>query len=119
MAAGRELLQGKHLVISCTLNDVSSEIQSYSLIDCGATGIAFIDEDFASRLSFPLYQLKQPREIEVMDGRPIASGSVTYLTKLLVVINGHKEMLPFFVTKVGHYPLVFGIPWLRLHNVSI
>jgi hypothetical protein len=24
-----------------------------------------------------------------------------------------------FVTKLGHYPLVLGIPWLKLHDVAI
>ena len=24
-----------------------------------------------------------------------------------------------FVTKLGHYPLVLGIPWLRHHDVAI
>jgi hypothetical protein len=24
-----------------------------------------------------------------------------------------------FVTKLGHYPIVLGIPWLKEHNVAI
>jgi transposase InsO family protein len=34
-------------------------------------------------------------------------------------IGGHHETLPAFVTKLGHYPLILGIPWMRHHGVSI
>ena len=36
-----------------------------------------------------------------------------------MAIGGHQEVLPAFVTKLGHYSLVLGIPWLRHHDVSI
>ena len=31
----------------------------------------------------------------------------------------HTEILPLFVTKLGHYPVVLGIPWLRRNDVTI
>jgi len=34
-------------------------------------------------------------------------------------IQEHKEQLPMFITKLGHYPIVLGIPWLRLHNIAV
>jgi hypothetical protein len=34
-------------------------------------------------------------------------------------IQEHKEQLPMFITKLGHYPIVLGIPWLQLHDVAI
>ena len=34
-------------------------------------------------------------------------------------INGYQEHLTAFVTKLGHYPLVLGIQWLRHHNPCI
>ncbi|KAI0992503.1 hypothetical protein K3495_g15682, partial [Podosphaera aphanis] len=35
---------------------------------------------------------------------------------LSLVINSHSEIATFFVTKLGSYPLVLGIPWLQLHD---
>jgi len=35
------------------------------------------------------------------------------------MIQDHKEQLPIFITKLGHYPIVLGIPWLRLHDVAV
>jgi hypothetical protein len=34
-------------------------------------------------------------------------------------IQDHKERIPMFITKLGHYPIVLGIPWLRLHEVAV
>jgi hypothetical protein len=34
-------------------------------------------------------------------------------------IQGHREKLPMFVTKLGRYPILLGIPWLKQHDVVI
>jgi hypothetical protein len=34
-------------------------------------------------------------------------------------IQEHQEQLPIFIPKLGHYPIAFGIPWLRLHDVAV
>jgi len=34
-------------------------------------------------------------------------------------IQEHKEQFPMFITKLGHYPIVLGIPWIRLHDVAV
>ena len=41
------------------------------------------------------------------------------MTKLGMSIAGHKEKIPLFVTKLGHYSIVLGLPWLRRHHVNI
>jgi transposase InsO family protein len=112
-------LDGKHLVITCTIIVNENSIRTYALIDCGATGIAFMDESFARRHQVPLEKLSQPRVLEVIDGRPIESGAITHLAWVIMEIERHREKIPMFVTKLGHYPLVLGIPWLRLHDVRI
>ena len=58
-------------------------------VDCRATGFAFIDEEFAHDHNFPLFKLKKPHYLEVIDGRPIESGLITYKTKLKITIAGH------------------------------
>ena len=107
-----ELLDGNHIVISTQIKDDSSNtnITTHALVDCGATGYAFVDEEFASDQNFPLFKIKKPCCLEVIDGRPIESGLITYMTKLNMTIAGHKEIIPLFVTKLGHYPIVLGLP---------
>jgi transposase InsO family protein len=110
-----KLLEGGHLVIQCSLNEISS----HALVDCGATGFSFIDENFARQHGWDLIPLHEPRVLEVIDGRRISSGTITHVVKLPFSIGDHSEVLIAFVTNLGHYPLVLGIPWLRHHDVSI
>ena len=82
-------------------------------------GIAVMDQDFARQHEVPLQELKERRQVEVIDGRTIESGDITHLAKVEMGIHDHKEQIPMFVTKLGHYPIVLGIPWLRLHDVAV
>src|SRR5690606_29776455 len=91
-------LDGRHLVISCILVDGNEKIAAHALIDSGATGFAFVDENFVRHHNLPLTRLETPREIEVIDGRPIECGSVTHIAQLRCNISTHSEILPMFVT---------------------
>ena len=112
-------MEGKHLVITCSLTVNNQEIPTHALIDCGATGIAFMDQDFARHHQIPLQELKEKKQVEVIDGRPIESGDITHIAKVGMKIQEHREQLPMFITKLGHYPIVLGIPWLRRHDVAV
>ena len=114
-----ELLDENHIVISTQIQDESSLISTHALVDCGATGFAFIDEEFACDPNFLLFKLKKPCCLEVIDGRPIESGLNTHMTKLKMTIAGHQEKIPLFLTKLGHYSIVLGLPWLRHNNINI
>jgi len=112
-------MEGKHLVILCNVSFGDKTIVSHALINCGATGVAFIDEDFARHHQLPLAPLKYPRALEVIDGRPISSRDITNTANATLSIHEHREQIPMFVTKLSHYPIVLGIPWMELHNVTI
>ena len=77
-----EHLEGEHLVVACQLSRNSSNaIPCFTLLDDGATGFAFMDEAFAHRHQFPLIPLKKPRDLEVIDGRPVVSGQITHIVR--------------------------------------
>jgi len=78
-----------------------------------------MDQDFARHHQIPLQELKEKKQIEVIDGRPIESGDITHVAKVGMKIQEHEEQLPMFITKLGHYAVVCGIPWLRLHDVAV
>jgi len=78
-----------------------------------------MDQDFACHHHIPLQELKERQQVKVIDGRPIQSGDITHIAKVGMVIQDHKDQLPMFVMKLGHYPIVLGIPWLRLHDVAV
>jgi len=75
-------MEGKHLVITCTLTLNNQEIPRHALIDCGAAGIAFMDQHFAGHHRIPLQEIKEKRQVEVIDGRPIESGDITHIDKV-------------------------------------
>ena len=62
-------MDGEHLIVTCTLSNCEKKIRTHALIDTGATGFSFIDENFASHHHLPLLPLKNPRKLEVIDGR--------------------------------------------------
>jgi putative heme iron utilization protein len=48
--------------------------------------------------------------LEVINGQKISLGDITCLTKADLSIYEYHEKLPMFVTKLGYYPIVPGIP---------
>ncbi|TKA43441.1 hypothetical protein B0A49_13588, partial [Cryomyces minteri] len=113
-------IDGAHMVVSCTIAAPDRKaIKTYALVDSGASGYAFIDNSFAQYHSLPLVPLQQSYVLEVFDGRPASSGNITHTAPLSIAINDHVEHeTPFPVTKLSHYPLILGVPWLRRHAVT-
>ncbi|KAH0603992.1 uncharacterized protein H6S33_007023 [Morchella sextelata] len=113
-------MDGNQLVVTCSISqNKNSFIPTYALIDTGASGYAFIDESFARHNNLTMTPLKIPRHVDVIDGRPITSGKITHIVDVSLDIHGHREIAPCFVTKLGHYPIVMGIPWMRRHDITI
>ena len=107
-----ESLDGHHLIIMCTIEDSCHKLTSHSLVDCGASGIAFIDKDYAHHHNLPLHSLNEPQHLEVIDRRPIDSGDITHVLKVGHNINGHHEQLSAYVTKLcdrGHREVGGGV----------
>ena len=112
-------MEGEHLVVSCILSVNGQTIATHALNDSGATGISFIDKDFVRHFQLTLTPLQNPRSLEVIDGRLISSGDISHTTTITLSINKHQEQLPMFVTKLGLYPIVLGIPWMDRHDINI
>ena len=69
-----------------------------------------MDEAFARRHQFPLIHQKKPRDLEVIDGRPVVFGQIMHIVRAMLQIRNHVEEAFFFFNKLGHYSLVLGIP---------
>ena len=82
-------LDSHHLIIKCTIEHSSRCLDIYSLVDCGASGFAFIDKDYAQLNNLPLHSIKDPCRLLVIDSRPIDCGNTTHVAKVGVDINGH------------------------------
>ena len=117
-AAEESRLDGNRIVLKCCLRKHNSIIET-ALCDTGATGNASMDENFARQYNLPKYELRTPGPLDVIDGRPIASGDVTHMVEVFVKIGNHEEQLPAFLTIFKHYKLVRRIPWMGDHDVKL
>jgi len=118
MSVEESRLFGEYFVVPITKNFNGKTIVTSGLIDYGASGIAFIDQTFVGKYSLPTSKLKTPRILDVIDGRPVSSGAITDLACFSASVGDHTETLPLFITKLK-YPIALGIPWLRMHDVSV
>ena len=88
------------------------------MADCGAT-TSFIDSLFAHLHGLNFSLLQHPRDLTVADGRPVSSGTITHTVQISFTLGAHTETLELFVTTLGQYPVVLGLPWLRKHDPRI
>lgn len=112
-----------HLVLELELVVNGKLVRAYAMIDSGATS-NFVDLAFVKAHGLPLEEKKTPRELIVVDGRPISSGAVTHHTlplraSVLESYPLHSETLSLDVTSLGSYPIILGIPWLKKHEPTI
>jgi hypothetical protein len=112
-------METKHLVVKFWLKIEDKIIDTHTFINCRDNRIAFIDKDIVHHDQFKEQELNKLRELEVIDGRHIESGTITTMAKLNLGIRGRHKQLPAFITKLGNYPIVLGLPWLQLHDVTI
>ena len=75
-------MESKHLIVKYSLKIEDKLIDIPALIDCGTTGIAFIYKDFILHHQIKEKQLEKSHELEVINGRPIESGTITTIAKL-------------------------------------
>ena len=88
------------------------------MADCGATA-SFIDFLFAQLHGLEFSPLQHPRDLTVGDGRTVSSGAITHTVSIFFTLGTHVEALELFVTTLGQYPVVLGLPWLRKHDPHI
>jgi hypothetical protein len=53
----------------------------YACIDCGPPGIAFVDKHWIHHHQLEQKELQESRELEVIEERPIESGTIMNMTK--------------------------------------
>jgi hypothetical protein len=112
-------MDGNHLVILYTLSDHDIKIDTYALVDCRCTGLSFMNKAFTCQHNFPCSELKNTKTVKVIDGCLISLGDITEYVEVQCMIGDHYETLTAYLTSLGHYPLILGIPWLKRHDITI
>ena len=97
----------------------SRRIQAIALLDSGVSA-CFLDEEFAKLQKIPLVRKAKLVHVEVIDERPLSSGSVTHETiPLEVTFQNHSSQIIFNIIKTPSNPVILGLSWLERYNPSI
>ena len=108
-------------MVACSLGRMN-EIKTTSLLDTGATSIAFIDLAIARHvcdvLQISFIQLAKPKPIRGFDGKP--APPITHVIYLTLIVQGHTKLLALFlIMKLGQHSLILGKPWMQKHGVIL
>jgi len=109
----------QHLIIPVAVINGQRRIATHAMLDSGASN-SFINASFVREHHIPTARLDREVPVYVIDGRPIATGSITHRTTPFgLTVSTHHESLALDVTNIGDYPILLGLDWLRLHNPLI
>jgi hypothetical protein len=93
--------------------------QVSTLVDFGATS-SFIDQTFVAQHNIPVVKKSTPVPVEVIDGRTIASATITHkITPLELCIGKHTKKIVLNIISTPHHPIILGLPRLGAHNPII
>ena len=106
-------------VVSASIESRNNKQTESIMVDCGATGKAFIDPKLALSLNLKFQDLKNPRPLQMFDGSEASAGRVTQIVHIKLRIGLHSEHLSCFVTPLPNQKLILGLPWLKTHNPQI
>ena len=97
-------------------------------MDTGATGYAYIDQEFVDKHDLIKKPLTEPINLRIFNGEIATENAIQEETTIDLAIEGTSEdiivkhydyKLQSMITKLGTYPLVLGIGWLRKHEPGI
>ena len=95
-------------------------IQTYALLDSGASAVRFMDFDFAHNHQLPTFPLSKPKTLEAFDGESVSSGKVTHVARATLNIAGHVEPdALFYLTRLAHNSVILGHAWTKIHDVQV
>ena len=83
--------------------------------DIGAIGQAFINTSFSQFHDFRFIRLLQPRFLTILDGKVVTLGLITHFVTTQLSLRDESrriyiDTLKLFLTKLGHYPIILGLP---------
>ena len=115
------LFTDEALVVAYSLGRMN-EIMITSLLDMGATGIAFIDLAMARHvcdiLKISFIQLAKPKPIKKFDGKP--APPITHVIYPTLMMQDHIESLAsVLIMKLGQHLLILGKLWISKHSVIL
>jgi hypothetical protein len=108
------------MVWEASLEQDTCTIPTYAMTDSGAEGVAFVDKNWAVSRGFHLELMRTPMPLLNFNGEGDDSATVTHFLVADLRIHDHLEKDAFlFATNLSHYPIILGVPWLKLHDPEL
>ena len=116
------------LTITAFISTSKGPIKVKALVDTGATGYAYIDRDFVNKHNLIKKPLIESINLRMFNGEIASENTIQEETSINLAIEGTSEgiivkhydyKLQSMITKLGIYPLVLGIGWLRKHEPGV
>ena len=107
-----------HIPIFIFVNEGAQIIDTFALVDSGATG-DFIDQDLAKKRGYQLQRLSQLLKAQNVDGSANQGGIIHHKVTLHLQITKTEEKREFLVVNCGQENLILGLSWLREINPLI
>uniref|UniRef100_A0A8C5M117 Gypsy retrotransposon integrase-like protein 1 n=1 Tax=Leptobrachium leishanense TaxID=445787 RepID=A0A8C5M117_9ANUR len=109
-----------HLSLLISLQWSNKTVYARAMVDSGASG-CFMDMEYAETINIPKLNKETPINIHMVDGSLLRSGTVTSETQSvqMTIGNRHLEPIRFDLVASPVFPVILGLPWLRLHNPLI
>ena len=104
--------------ISIFANEGAQIIDTFALVDSGATG-DFINQDLAKKRGYQLQRLSQLLKAQNMNGSTNQGGIIHHKVTLHFWIAETEEKREFLVVNCGQENLILGLPWLQEINPLI
>jgi len=114
-------ISSHHFKISARLRKDNRVFNITCVIDSAALGV-FISPHFVSAHSLRTSPLVQPLRVTDVDNRPLPMVTSSVHAKLSVGDNSekqHLESIEAYVTNIGHFDMILGLPWLVEHDPQI
>ncbi|SGZ31527.1 BQ5605_C045g12195 [Microbotryum silenes-dioicae] len=107
----------EHLIVPAQLSITTVDELTYAMIDSGSQ-LNLISRDYVNSLRIPQVTIPDAHIVEAFDGH--LAQPITHQTALIDLnIGDHHEEIQLNISTIAHYPIILGIPWLKLHNSSV
>ena len=113
---------GRSFVVSCTLSQNGSSIETSALADTGANGFLFIDRGFATALAkvmeYETRTIANPLPVRGYDGK--TGTPITQVALLNLNVEGRRQIrAPFCITDLGNHEVILGRKWMAYFDLHL
>lgn len=112
------LEDGQQLDFECAIRGLEMEwIKAHTLTDTGASSTGFVLSAFIKQHCLPVVRLAQPRKLKLVDDH--LAPVITHCAQVYCRMGEHYDEIWCFITSLGKFNLILGMPWLEQHDPKL